>query len=63
MAWQNNNAYLNYKSWLEMLIENGGNFFRLWHAHWGLGIEWSQEMVSGLAKLQANKLLLPGLDV
>lgn len=41
MAWQNNNAYLNYKSWLEKLIENGGNFFRLWHAHWGLGIEWS----------------------
>ena len=40
IAWQNNNAYLNYKAWLDGLIENGGNFFRLWHAHWGLGIEW-----------------------
>ncbi|KAA3630882.1 MAG: hypothetical protein DWQ02_17235, partial [Bacteroidetes bacterium] len=42
IAWQNNNAYLNYKTWLDNLSENGGNFFRLWHAHWGLGIEWSQ---------------------
>lgn len=41
MAWQNNNAYLNYKSWLGSLSGNGGNFIRLWHAHWGLGIEWS----------------------
>lgn len=40
IAWQNSNAYLNYKTWLGKLIENGGNFFRLWHAHWGLGIEW-----------------------
>ncbi len=40
IAWQNNNAYLNYKAWLDGLIANGGNFFRLWHAHWGLGIEW-----------------------
>lgn len=40
MAWQNNNAYLNYQNWLEGLIESGGNFFRLWHAHWGLGVEW-----------------------
>ncbi len=42
IAWQNNNPYLNYKTWLDNLSENGGNFFRLWHAHWGLGIEWSQ---------------------
>lgn len=41
IAWQNNNPYLNYRSWLEGLIESGGNFFRLWHAHWGLGVEWS----------------------
>lgn len=41
IAWQNNNPYLNYRSWLNGLISNGGNFFRLWHAHWGLGIEWN----------------------
>lgn len=40
MAWQNSNAYTNYRSWLNQLHENGGNFIRLWHAHWGLGIEW-----------------------
>ena len=40
IAWQNNNAYLDYRNWLTGLIENHGNFFRLWHAHWGLGIEW-----------------------
>ena len=41
IAWQNNNPYLNYKNWLTNLAENGGNFFRLWHAHWGLGVEWN----------------------
>ncbi|MCB0588613.1 MAG: DUF5060 domain-containing protein, partial [Phaeodactylibacter sp.] len=43
IAWQipGQNPYLNYKTWLNGLTGNGGNFFRLWHAHWGLGIEWS----------------------
>lgn len=41
IAWQNSNPYLNYSQWLDGLITNGANFFRLWHAHWGLGIEWS----------------------
>ncbi|MEL6867321.1 MAG: DUF5060 domain-containing protein, partial [Bacteroidota bacterium] len=40
MAWPNNNPYIDYKNWLTRLSENGGNYFRLWHAHWGLGIEW-----------------------
>ncbi|MEZ4960600.1 MAG: FG-GAP-like repeat-containing protein [Saprospiraceae bacterium] len=40
MAWQINNPYLDYKDWLESLASNGGNFMRLWHAHWGLGLEW-----------------------
>ncbi|HMQ45958.1 MAG TPA: DUF5060 domain-containing protein [Saprospiraceae bacterium] len=41
VAWQNSNPYLNYQTWLSGMTENGANFFRLWHAHWGLGIEWS----------------------
>lgn len=41
IAWQNNNPYLNYTAWLNGLIDNGGNFFRLWHANWGLGVEWT----------------------
>ena len=40
MAWHNDDAFEDYRNWLTALKENGGNFFRLWHAHWGLGIEW-----------------------
>lgn len=40
ICWENNNPYQDYKKWLDSLTNNGGNFFRLWHAHWGLGIEW-----------------------
>ena len=40
MCWQNNNIYFDYKGWIESLVTSGGNFLRLWHAHWGLGIEW-----------------------
>ncbi len=40
MAWQVSNPYVDYKKWLDKLIDNKGNFFRLWQAHWGLGIEW-----------------------
>lgn len=40
ICWQNGNAFSDYSTWLGELAANGGNFFRLWHAHWGLGIEW-----------------------
>jgi hypothetical protein len=40
MAWQNNNAYLDFKTWIDALKGQDGNFIRLWHAHWGLGLEW-----------------------
>lgn len=52
MAWQVGNAYLDYKNWLNRLAANGGNFFRLWQAHWGLGIEWSNGVIGfqGLGK-------------
>lgn len=40
MCWQNNQPYLDYKNWLDKLTTQGGNYIRLWHAHWGLGIEW-----------------------
>lgn len=50
ICWQNNNAYLDYKNWLTNLKDQGGNFFRLWHAHWGLGLEWraGQNQFQGL---------------
>ena len=40
LAWQKSNAYTDYKDWIDKLSSNGANYFRLWHAHWGLGIEW-----------------------
>ncbi|MEM9930427.1 MAG: cellulase family glycosylhydrolase [Bacteroidota bacterium] len=40
MAWPNASPYLDYRNWLTKLSKQGGNFIRLWHAHWGLGIEW-----------------------
>ncbi len=40
MCWQNGNPYQDYKKWIDKMTAMGGNYFRLWHAHWGLGIEW-----------------------
>ena len=40
MAWDESNPYLDYSLWLTQLSSQGGNYIRLWHAHWGLGIEW-----------------------
>lgn len=40
IGWPQSNAYVDYKRWLDKLRDHGANFFRLWHAHWGLGIEW-----------------------
>jgi len=54
MAWQNGNAYLNYTEWLSNLYGNGGNYIRLWQAHWGLGIEWKNG-VNGFEGLRRYK--------
>ncbi|MDX2249693.1 MAG: DUF5060 domain-containing protein [Bacteroidia bacterium] len=40
VAWQLANPFVDYTNWLGGLAANNANFFRLWHAHWGLGIEW-----------------------
>lgn len=40
LAWHQNNAYLNYKSWLQKLSDNKANTIRIWEAVWGFGIEW-----------------------
>jgi len=57
MAWQSGNTLTNYKAWLSRLSEFGGNFIRLWHAHWGLGIEWKDgsNNFKGLRKYQQIK--------
>ncbi|TAE43604.1 MAG: hypothetical protein EAZ89_22010, partial [Bacteroidetes bacterium] len=57
MCWQNTNAYLDYKKWIDKLSGAGGNYFRLWHAHWGLGIEWKNNVsqYQGLRRYQQEK--------
>jgi len=57
MAWQVGNTLTNYKAWLSRLSDFGGNFIRLWHAHWGLGIEWKEgsNNFEGLRKYQQIK--------
>lgn len=57
MAWQTGNTLVNYKSWVSGLSDFGGNFIRLWHAHWGLGIEWKDGWngFGGLRKYQQVK--------
>jgi hypothetical protein len=50
LAWQQNNKYLNYKTWTDRLAENGANFIRLWQCAWGLGIEWSGTPYNGLKR-------------
>jgi len=54
IAWHLNNPYLNYNNWLTQLGNNGGNFFRLWQCHWGLGLEWQSGDYQGLRRYQQN---------
>ncbi|MCB0529022.1 MAG: DUF5060 domain-containing protein [Saprospiraceae bacterium] len=54
IGWYNGNAYVDYKNWLGDLSDNGGNFFRIWQCHWGLGLEWKNN-VSGYAGLRRYK--------
>jgi len=56
MAWEEGNAFRDYRRWLNKLEINGGNFIRLWHAHWGLGIEWRDGFANfdGLRRYQQN---------
>lgn len=54
VCWQNGNIYLDYKNWLGDMAANGANFYRLWMAHWGLGIEWKNN-ASGFSGLKKYK--------
>lgn len=54
VCWQNGNIYLDYNNWLGDMAANGANFYRLWMAHWGLGIEWKNN-TSGFSGLKKYK--------
>lgn len=53
LAWQQNNKYLNFKTWTDKLADNKANFIRLWQCHWGLGIEWTGTPYNGLKRYSA----------
>ncbi len=50
MGWQQNNKYLNFKTWTDKMAANNANFIRLWQCAWGLGIEWSGTPYDGLKR-------------
>lgn len=54
IAWPVSNPYLDYRQWVSRLVDNGGNFFRLWLCHWGLGMEWKNN-VNGFSGLKRYK--------
>lgn len=56
ICWQQSNPYLDYTEWLGQLTANGGNYLRLWHCPWGLGIEWENgnNGFSGLRKYKQS---------
>ncbi|MCI4668063.1 MAG: DUF5060 domain-containing protein [Bacteroidia bacterium] len=62
IAWQNGSVYANYTSWLGALKSSGGNYFRLWHCHWGLSLEWLGNGYGGLKDYrQSNAFYLDWL--
>jgi len=36
-----NSSVLDYRTWVDKLAANGGNFIRIWMASWSFGIEWN----------------------
>jgi hypothetical protein len=45
LCWQQNNKYLDFKNWTDKLAANKANFIRLWQCYWGLGIEWTGNLM------------------
>ena len=54
MAWQQNNIFQNYTNWMQDLRSHGGNYFRLWQTHWGLGLEWKDNGYPGLKRYKQD---------
>lgn len=60
IAWQQSNVIPDYQKWLSKMADNGGNYFRLWQCHWGLGLEWKNNVsnYSGLKKYKQSNAFL-----
>lgn len=57
LAWTTGSLVSDYTRWLDSLSANGGNFFRIWQAHWGLGLEWKKgnDGFEGLLKYEQKR--------
>lgn len=54
ICWSTNNRLVDFQNWLGKLSENGGNFFRLWHCHWGISLEWLGNGYQGLKQYRQD---------
>ena len=62
VAWHGGSPIPDYRRWLGEMHEQGANFFRLWHCHWGLGLEWMGFGYQGLRRYhQPNAFYLDWL--
>ncbi len=48
MSWQTSNVYNNYTTWMPKLVNNGGNFVRIWMSSWAFAYEWKDTYNQGL---------------
>ncbi len=55
-------TYRDYQRWLGDLQANGGNFFRLWLCHWGIGLEWNNRYPGFSGLKRYNQLSAWHLD-
>lgn len=55
LCWHSGNPYLTYKNWLEKMGAAKANFMRLWLCHWGLSLEWKNDVNSGYQGLKKYK--------
>lgn len=54
IGWNSGNPIVSYRNWITKMHDNGGNFFRIWQCHWGLGIEWLNNGYEGLRRYKQN---------
>lgn len=55
LCWNTGNPYLTYKNWLEKMGSAQANFMRFWLCHWGLGLEWRNDVNTGYSGLKRYK--------
>jgi hypothetical protein len=60
-GWWQQNAIVNYRTWLDSLTSYGGNFIRTWMASWSFGIEWKDTGLGNYINRQDRAFFLDWL--